>query len=217
MWIKICGVTTPQDALLVVEAGADALGVNLVPGSKRRVDEATARAIVAAVRGRIDVVGVIADESAGRARELRAELGLDLLQLHGDELPEQLVAVLPAAYKAVRIADAADVGDAARFAGERLLCDAKVEGALGGTGARFDWSLVVGLARARNVVLAGGLTPDNVAEAIRAVEPYGVDVASGVERSPRIKDPELVRRFVAQARGPCGVAPGAAAKSLTRL
>ncbi len=201
MWVKICGITSVEDARLAADAGADAIGLNFVPPSPRRVDEADARDIADAVRRRVTLVGVVADLDAAAMRALRQRVGLDLLQLHGSESPELLEAVLPYAYKAVRIGSPEDVDLADSYAGDRLLTDARVEGTLGGTGASFDWRLVQELAARRPLILAGGLTPDNVASAIRSVRPWGVDVASGVERSRREKDAALVRRFVAEARG----------------
>jgi len=201
MWVKICGITSIEDALLAADAGADAIGLNFVPASSRRVEEAGARAIAEAVRGRVVVVGVVADLDAAGMRALGERVGLDLLQLHGSESPELLEAVLPHAYKALRVGSREDVELADSYAGDRLLVDARVEGALGGTGTSFDWLLVQGLAARRRLVLAGGLGPDNVARAIESVRPWGVDVASGVETAPRHKDADLVRRFVAEARG----------------
>lgn len=200
MWVKICGITRVPDALLAADAGADAIGVNLVPSSPRRVDEVEARAIADAVRGRVTVVGVVADLDAPAMRALRDQVGLDLLQLHGDESPGLLEEMLPAAYKALRIGGPLDVARAGRFGGDRLLVDARVEGALGGTGQSFDWRLVEELARQRRLILAGGLTPDTVARAVGSIRPWGVDVASGVERSARDKDPDAVRHFIRAAR-----------------
>ncbi|GMV18409.1 MAG: N-(5'-phosphoribosyl)anthranilate isomerase [Polyangiaceae bacterium] len=200
VWVKICGITRVEDAELAVDAGADAIGLNFVPGSPRRVERALAEALVACCRGRVEIVGVIADLGLEEARRLRDELALDALQLHGDEPPGLLAALLPAAFKAVRVGSALDAEDAARFGGERLLLDAKVAGQLGGTGQRVDPGWVRGLARRRRVILAGGLTPGNVAAAVRAVAPWGVDVASGVERSAGVKAEALVRAFVAEAR-----------------
>jgi phosphoribosylanthranilate isomerase len=201
LWIKICGITSVDDAHLVVDAGADAIGVNLVPSSKRCVDADTARAIARAVGARVELVAVVADMHARELASVRARLGVSSVQLHGSELPEALEPLLPAAYKALRIATAADVALASGYGGSRLLVDAKVDGALGGTGHVFDWSLVARLARERPLVLAGGLTPDNVAAAVGAVRPFGVDTASGVEGSdPRRKDPARVARFVEAAR-----------------
>lgn len=201
LWIKICGVTSTEDAERVAEAGADAVGLNLVQKSKRYVDEVTARRVIAAVAGRLEVVAVVADTDPAALRALRERLGVDTLQLHGSEPPAVLERLSPHAYQAVRIAEAADVAAARAYGGTRLLVDAKVKGELGGTGQTFDWTLVRDLARERALVLAGGLTPENVASAVRALRPYGVDTASGVEGAdPRRKDPAKIMRFVEQAR-----------------
>lgn len=198
--VKICGVTTVDDALACVALGASALGVNFVPQSPRRVTVARAREIARAVGDGALVVGVVADLAADDARHLALDAELGCLQLHGDEPPETLSALLPHAYKAIRVADPSDVARARTFPGDYLLVDAKVEGALGGTGATFDWDLVKELARERRLTLAGGLTPENVAAAVRAVRPYCVDVASGVERAPGDKDLDRVRAFVEAVR-----------------
>jgi len=201
LWIKICGITNVEDALAALDAGADALGVNFVSSSKRLVDVAVGLAVREAVGDRAEVVAVVANRSPAELAELRERTGIACLQLHGNEAPDAVRAVLPQAYKAVRIATAADVREAWSIPGERLLADAKVDGELGGTGRAFDWTLVVELAAVRPIVLAGGLTPENVAEAVRLVRPFGVDVASGVEAGdPRRKDPERVVRFVRAAR-----------------
>ncbi|MGA7124032.1 MAG: phosphoribosylanthranilate isomerase [Polyangiaceae bacterium] len=198
--VKICGVTTEDQACACAEAGADAIGVNFVASSPRRVDEATARAIVRAVPTRTLVVGVVADRTIEAMRGLREATGLDCLQLHGAESDEDVAALLPHAYKAVRIAGATDVARADAAPGEYVLVDAKVDGALGGTGHVLDWGLVVALARRRKLVLAGGLTAANVASAIRHVRPWCVDVSSGVESAPGVKDLNKVRAFVAAVR-----------------
>jgi phosphoribosylanthranilate isomerase len=200
-WLKICGITCPDDARLAVDAGADALGLNFVPTSKRRIDEQTARAIADAVRGEVELVGIVADETTERLQALAHSVGLDWLQLHGHEPPSAL-AHLAKAFKAIGVESAADVARAAAYPGERLLVDAKAQGASGGTGQRFDWTLVRELAASRRLIVAGGLTPDNVAAALTSVRPWGLDVASGVERAgePRRKDPVLVARFIENAR-----------------
>jgi phosphoribosylanthranilate isomerase len=202
LWIKICGITSVEDARLALDAGADAVGVNLVESSPRVVDFSTARSIAAEVEGRARAVAVVADLDGLHLRELRRKSGIEWLQLHGSEDPATLEAVLPNAYKALRIAKASDVAQAERYSGDVLLVDAKVPGLLGGSGRSFDWQLVKALAHERKLLLAGGLGPDNVAEAIRAVRPHGVDVASGVERAnePRRKDGARLARFIEAAR-----------------
>ena len=133
---------------------------------------------------------------------LRDRVGLGCLQLHGDEPPEALAPLLPHAYKAIRVASAADVARADAYGGDYVLVDAKQPSSLGGTGKTFDWSLVTELAKRRKLTLAGGLQEGNVAEAIRVVSPYCVDVASGVETpgDPRRKDAARVRAFVTRVR-----------------
>ncbi len=201
LWIKICGVTSIADARVAVDAGADAVGVTLVPISQRRGDEATARGIAEAVGAEVEGIAVVADLGVDELRALAERVQVRTLQLHGSEPPAIVSALQPGAYQAVRIATAADVAAARAFSGTRLLADAKVQGELGGTGHTFDWSLVAELAGERALVLAGGLTPDNVASAVQRVRPYGVDTASGVEgEGPRHKDPVKVRRFVEAAR-----------------
>jgi phosphoribosylanthranilate isomerase len=198
--VKVCGVTTVEQAVACADLGVDALGVNLVAASPRRVDEGAARAIAAAVGGRTLVVAVVAGRSVGELRALVERTGVGCLQLAGDETAADVAALVPHAYKAVRVAGPEDVAVAEGMPGDYVLVDAKVEGALGGTGRTFDWSLVTGLARRRRLVLAGGLTPDNVGRAVAQVRPWCVDVASGVESAPGVKDLEKVRAFVAAAR-----------------
>jgi phosphoribosylanthranilate isomerase len=195
--IKICGITSVEDADLCLGIGASAVGLNLVPSSPRVVDVPTARKIAEHVGDRALVVLVVADLDFGRLRELRERTGAGCLQLHGDEAPGDLEALLPHAYKAVRIGTQEDVARALSYPGEHLLADAKVEGKLGGTGKLVDWDLVEGLARKRKLTLAGGLNPENVARAVARVRPYCVDVASGVEtpHSARKKDPDKLVAF----------------------
>jgi phosphoribosylanthranilate isomerase len=198
--VKICGITNEEDAELVVGAGAELMGLNLVPSSKRYVTVEVARRLADLVRGRVEIVVVVADLTVEAAREVRARVGADSLQHHGSELPE-LFELLPASdFKAVRVATRDDAAQALTFRGPRVLLDAKVGSQLGGTGHRFDWSLAREITSARQVLLAGGLTPDNVADAVREVRPWAVDVASGVEVHPRKKDPDLVWDFINRAR-----------------
>ena len=201
--IKICGVTSPADAALAVELGVDAIGLNFVPSSPRAIDVAVARAIVAEVAGRALVVAVVADLDLAAIARLRADTAVGCVQLHGDEPADVVRALLPHAYKAVRIGGPEDVARLADFPGEHVLADAKHGTALGGTGKTFDFSLVAGVARTRKLTLAGGLDAENVGAAIALVAPYCVDVASGVEvrGDPRRKDRARLAAFVAAVRG----------------
>jgi phosphoribosylanthranilate isomerase len=203
--IKICGLTRADDAVGCVALGVDALGLNFWPGTPRCVSVEQARAIAEAVRGRCLLVGVFVDASVDEIRRVVAEVGLDEVQLHGDEPPEVLEALLPNAYKALGVREderPEDVLDRARrYGGKKILLDTRIPGAMpGGTGRRFDGRLAVAVARERDLVLAGGLGPGNVAEAARLVRPAWVDTASGVEHAPGEKDLAAVARFVKAAR-----------------
>ena len=195
--VKICGITCLEDADVALHHGASAIGLNFVPASPRVIDVETARRIVEHVGTRTLTVLVVADRGADDLRALLRATGARCLQLSGDESPELVGELLPHAYKGLRIGSRADVTRAGLYPGEHLLVDAKVEGKLGGTGKTVDWGLVEPLARARRLTLAGGLRPENVADAIRAVRPFCVDVASGVEAEgePRRKDPHKMAAF----------------------
>jgi phosphoribosylanthranilate isomerase len=198
--VKICGVTSVAEAELCVEEGADAIGLNFYPRSPRCIDAGTAKKIVDAVGGAALTVGVFVDAGLDAIRELQASTGVRCVQLHGDESPELLASLLPHAYKAVRVKDEGSVADARRYGGEHILLDAYVPGEQGGTGHTFRWELAVPLAHERRVTLAGGLRPENVAAAIHAVRPFCVDVASGVESRPGVKDHAAVRAFIIAAK-----------------
>jgi phosphoribosylanthranilate isomerase len=198
--VKVCGVTSVADAQMCVDAGVDAIGLNFWSGSVRRCAESVAREIADAVAGRALLVGVFVDAPEPEIERLRAGVPLGCVQLHGAEPPALLARFLPHAYKALRVRDAGVLDEVRAFPGEHVLLDAYVPGAPGGTGATFDWTLAEQVARERKVTLAGGLTPQNVAQAVRAVRPFCVDTASGVESGPGIKDPALVRAFVERAK-----------------
>ncbi|MFL5305199.1 MAG: phosphoribosylanthranilate isomerase [Polyangia bacterium] len=198
--IKICGVTTADDAAMAVEAGAGAIGVNLWAGSKRHVGPEAARSVLDAVPPGVLKVGVFVNAGAAAIARAIDELGLDRAQLHGDEQAADY-ATLDARrlIKAVRVRDEASIAAAFPWSPALWLYDAFVDG-FGGGGVAAPWPVIARAAR-RPFVLAGGLTPDNVAAGIRATHPDGVDVASGVERRPGAKDPAKVAAFVAAARG----------------
>jgi len=185
---------------MCVEIGVDAVGLNFWQGSVRRCDEQVAREIVAALRGKALFVGVFVDASEAEVARVRDAVGLDCVQLHGDESPALVERFLPHAYKALRVRGES-VRDLVRsYPGEHVLLDAYVPGKPGGTGAVFDWRLAREVAGERKLTLAGGLTPDNVADAVRTAQPFCVDTASGVERAPGVKDRALVAAFVERAR-----------------
>lgn len=196
--VKICGITTPHDARMAEAAGADAIGMIFAPTSKRLVTAARAAEIVAAVGPFVTTVGVFVDADLERVKDLVDELKLDAVQLHGNEnaayaaeLRNHTSIVRARAFTAARTpATAAD------YPADAWLIDA----ATPGSGTTFDWREAEAWRSHPRLVLAGGLTPDNVAEAIAALRPYAVDVASGVETQPGRKDPTAVRRFVAAVR-----------------
>jgi phosphoribosylanthranilate isomerase len=199
--VKICGLTTVDDALRCIDAGADALGLNFWPGSPRCVNLAVAGQIIEACGDRATMVGVFVNFGLDQVRDILQETGTSWAQLHGGEAPSMVAALLPNAYKAIGVKDGSAIELARGYPGEHLLLDASVPGMPGGTGRTFDWDIAATVAKERKLTLAGGLTPDNVAEAVRAVRPFRVDVASGVESAPGRKDPDLVRRFIKAVKG----------------
>ncbi len=199
MLIKICGVTTPADAAWAAAAGADAIGVNLWPGSKRYVSPGDAAAVVGAIPSGVLKVGIFVGAPAAEVARRMKELGLDRAQLHGDEAAGDYTALDSARLiRAVRVRDLDSFAAARTWNPGLWLYDAFVEG-FGGAGVPAPWALVAQHAE-RPFLLAGGLTPENVAAAIRATRPDGVDVASGVEAGLRRKDPVRVAAFIAAAR-----------------
>jgi phosphoribosylanthranilate isomerase len=203
--IKICGVTLPDDAARVAAAGVDFIGLNFWPRSKRHVDADRAAVLASAVRGAgpARLVGVFVDATAAEIAAILARVDLDVIQLHGAESPDQVAAIARAAgrpvWKAIAAGSPADVEELHVWPADAILLDTPTPGR-GGSGVTFDWALVrAARARhpARRLVLAGGLSPDNVAVAVAAVAPWAVDVASGVEASPGVKDPAKVAAFVA--------------------
>jgi phosphoribosylanthranilate isomerase len=208
--VKICGITTLDDALAAVDAGADLLGFNFYDKSPRYIDPAACAAITHTLANRgsqVVCVGVFVNASLSEIEATLTQCGLDLAQLSGDEPPTLLSALGERAIKAFRPQNPASLEVALKIYPQRsvppaVLIDAYRPGAYGGTGQAADWSLAAGLARRLPTLLAGGLTPENVAGAVRQVHPWGVDVASGVESAPGHKDATKVAAFIraAQAR-----------------
>lgn len=194
---KICGITRIEDALAAVEAGADALGFVFYSRSPRAVTVQQARAIIAALPPFISTVGLFVNASRGELNETLDAVPLDLLQFHGDETPEQCDGYHRPFIKALRVQAGDDIAAACRDYRQAsgILLDAYVAGVPGGTGETFDWALIPQNLE-KPIILAGGLTPENVAQAIAQVRPYAVDVSGGVEKAKGIKDHEKIRAFM---------------------
>lgn len=197
--VKLCGLTRPEDVDAAVAAGADALGFVLWPGSKRAIDEARLAALAARVPAFVTRVGLFVDQEPELIR--RCAEHLDLLQLHGDESPDFCAVLGRPWIKALRMRDGLDLHAlaGAHDGARALLLDAYRPGVPGGTGETFDWSRIPANL-AKPVILAGGLTADNVAEAIARVRPFAVDVSGGVEASPGVKDAGRIAAFIEAVR-----------------
>ena len=202
--IKICGITTPADALEAVELGADYLGLNFYRASPRYVEPGRARAIAEAVRGSsrgVPLVGVFVNSTRAEVESIDGGLGLDLLQFHGDEGPGFVAPFAGRAIKAFRTGGLPSVEDLRAW--DRvwgILIDAPHDTLYGGTGAAWDYGRVASIASDRRLFLAGGLGPDNARQAAESVRPYAIDVCSRVESRPGSKDLELLRRLFQEVR-----------------
>ncbi len=209
--VKICGFQTPEAAAVAAEAGADAVGLVFVPTARRRISIEQAGEIVSALRshGLREIVGMFANQPAAEVNSAVDRLGLDAVQLCGSEGMGYCREMTVPIYKVIAVDEAIPISaqlpklmvllQRHSMAGHRLVLDARVDGEYGGTGRRFDWELAAEMAQAFEITLAGGLDPDNVAEAVSNVRPWGVDTSSGVEIEGE-KDPEKVRAFVRAVR-----------------
>jgi len=204
MHIKICGITNLDDALAAIDLGADYLGFNFYPKSQRFISPEDCTGIQSAIKNHqssIKTVGIFVNEPPARVAAILNDCGLDLAQLHGDETPEELAELKGRAYKGVRGTGVKNLNDFVHNGQTpALLLDAYSPNAYGGTGHTVDWAAARVIAEQFPIFLAGGLTPENVADAIAQVKPWGVDVASGVEISPRKKDHARMQKFVEIAR-----------------
>jgi len=210
--VKICGLSTPETVDAAIAAGADMIGLVFFPKSPRNVSLEQAAALAARARGRARVVALVVDADDAALQNIAAKVGPDLIQAHGAESPARVAEIArltgKPVIKAIRVKDEADIGAAADFSAvaSLILYDAKAPETLGnalpgGNGHAFDWGLLEGEKRPA-FMLAGGLTPENVAEAIRVTGAPIVDVSSGVESAPGIKDISLIRKFVEAAKRP---------------
>jgi len=198
--VKICGITDLEGALAAVAAGADALGFNFWRPGRRYISPARAAEIIAALPASVWKVGVFVDEEPATVLRIARQAGVGVLQLHGAERPEYLDSLAPySRWKAFRVDDSFRPEELARYRADAFLLDSAGQ-TPGGTGLAFDWERALAAKQFGRVILAGGLTPENVGEAVRCVAPWGVDVASGVESSPGKKDPRRIEHFVRAAR-----------------
>ncbi|MGI9050937.1 MAG: phosphoribosylanthranilate isomerase [Rubrobacteraceae bacterium] len=201
--IKVCGITNPEDARLAASAGADAIGL-IFAESPRRVSVDEASRIAADLPDGVLKVGVFVNSEPEEVLRVARKAGLDYAQLHGDEGPEDVTDLRTGGLKiikAVRVRDAGSLEAMEEYEADLYLLDAYSEKARGGTGERFDWAVTKSLRGHGNIVVSGGLTPENVREAIEFFEPYGVDASSSLEEAPGKKNGERVRRFISAAKG----------------
>ncbi len=192
--VKICGITTPEDAALVGRLGADAIGLVFWSDSPRAVDLSAAREILAATDPFVTRVGVFVDQPPDAVREVALAVGLDVIQLHGSESADDCRAIGLRTIKAFRVGPGFDAGSVRSFPADGYLLDTRVHGMPGGTGQVFDWSLAAGVPRDK-LILAGGVSAANVAQGVAALRPVGVDLSSSVESAPGKKDPALLEQF----------------------
>lgn len=195
--VKICGITRAEDAASAIAAGADALGFVFYPPSPRHVELESARRIAERVAPFVTRVGLFVNATRDRIAEAVERVGIDLIQFHGDESPSDCAGHGRPYIKAIRMKEGVDlIAERERYADAAgLLVDSYRPGVPGGTGATFDWDRIPP-ELAGGIILAGGLTPQNIAEAVRRVRPYAVDVSGGVERDKGIKDPDKIRSFM---------------------
>jgi len=199
--VKICGITNIDDALLAIEAGADALGFVFHDNSPRYIAPDKAAAIIAALPPFVQTVGVFVNLEADTINRTAEQCRLDLVQLHGDETPGFCAKMCRRVIKGFRIRDITSLEPMVHYRVAACLLDAYSPQEYGGTGLSFNWeTAMIAKEFGTPIILAGGLTPDNVQEAVEKVLPFGVDVSSGVERAPGIKDPEKVREFIRRAK-----------------
>ena len=201
--VKVCGIKEIEDARVAADAGADAIGL-VFAESPRKVGVERAREIAAALPEGVLKVGVFVDAEPKEVLRISREVGLDYAQLHGDEEPETVAAIRDGGVgviKALRVRDTASLREMVRYDTNFFLLDAYSEKVRGGTGTRFDWELAKAVRGYANILVSGGLTPENVREAIEFFEPYGVDASSSLEEKPGKKNDERVRRFVSAAKG----------------
>ncbi|NVN90745.1 MAG: phosphoribosylanthranilate isomerase [Desulfuromonadales bacterium] len=198
--VKICGITNHDDAQLAVSSGADALGFVFYDPSPRSVSPEQARDIIRQLPPFIQTVGLFVNEALTAVNDIADACGLDIIQLHGEESPDYCAGVKRRVLKALRVRDETSLEPMAGYPDAMFLLDAWSPNARGGTGQTFNWDIAAQVAESHRIVLAGGLTTANIAAAISQVRPYAVDVSSGVESRPGIKDADKIREFIRTAK-----------------
>ena len=198
--VKICGITNLEDALTAIDAGADALGFVFHPQSPRHVFPEQAAAIIRHLPPFVQTIGLFVDESLDMVNATADQCGLELIQLHGMEKPGYCDSVRRRVIKSFRVKDITSLEPMRDYRVAAFLLDAWSPAAHGGTGQTFNWEIAACAAQSNRIILAGGLTPENVAEAVRKVRPYGVDVSSGVESGPGKKDSRRIFDFISNAK-----------------
>jgi phosphoribosylanthranilate isomerase len=193
--VKVCGIKRLEDAVLAVELGADFIGLNFWPGTKRVLELKDAQKIAQAIKGRAEIVGVFVNQPLEQVKELAKAVGLDWVQLHGEETPEYCGQIPVPLIKALRLGSKDDLNIMDSYRKVVWLIDSKTKG-YGGSGISPNWALAQkAKAKAGEIILAGGLNPENIAAAITTIQPWAVDVASGVETSPGVKDAEKLKKI----------------------
>jgi phosphoribosylanthranilate isomerase len=198
--VKICGITNLDDALYAADCGADAVGFIFYPKSPRFVEIAKAKDIISKLPPFITTVGVFVNQSINDVANIVSRCNINVVQLHGDETPEYCSKISVKKIKAIRIKDEDSIKDITNYKVDTFLLDTHSENSYGGTGKVFNWDLAIKAKGYGKIVLSGGLTPDNVKEAIEKVKPYGVDISSGVEERKGKKDREKVKEFIKRVR-----------------
>ncbi len=200
LFVKICGITNLEDAQHAIRCKADAVGFIFFEESPRFISHYRAAEIVKRLPDHISKIGVFVNAAPKFIHEVVSRVNLSAVQLYGHEGPDDLVSYETSVIKAVRVRPDFDVETLRNYIVDAFLLDTHHEGIFGGTGKTFDWNVAVKAKEYGRVILSGGLTPDNIEDAVRFVQPYGVDVSSGVEASPGKKDPDKVREFIIRAK-----------------
>jgi len=198
--VKICGITNKEDALYAAECGADALGFIFYEKSPRYIEPDNAKTIIAALPPFVTTVGVFVNKDFNDIRDITLLTGVTVVQLHGDESPSYCNLVEGKLIKAIRVKNDSSIEGLKKYDVDTFLLDSFDKNSFGGSGLTFDWKLAEKAKQYGKIILAGGLTPDNVEEAVKKVAPYGVDVNSGVEKKPGIKNKNKVKKFIIRSK-----------------